>query len=296
MEMVQEEPQRLKSESEKIKFKILANAPALKVRVEAAERLSLLWRESFEERKQIEEQLARARAQYKDVLKRTEVAALSGQPRLYWFAKSMFAKLRKHSLEYQVTEARSKVEALEETLEKLSILGRKLGLGKNGKDLAHIVDFDASERLSDEHAALMSEAWQRGEGVDQENLSLQSKSIELDIKIANCSALVAEAPNSHPRQNGIAQPRVVESNRMLTSRLPHLGFVNKTKLISVTDQSEYAADHAERDLQKVRDGLRMAADAMAAGRETRTSREWMEYCKTIVYRYNEQSSEPSTPR
>jgi hypothetical protein len=296
MEMVQDEPQRLKSESEKIKSKILANATALKVRVEAAERLSLLWKEYCEERKQTEEQLAIARAQYKDVLKRTEAAALSGQPRLYWFAKSMFAKLRKHSLEYQVTEARSKLEALQDTLEKLTTLARKLGLEKNGKELVHVVDFDASERLSDEHSALMSEVWQRSESIDQENLSLQSKLIELDIKIANSSALVAEAPSSQPRENGIAQPRVVGSDKMLTSRLPHLGFVNKTKLISVTDQSEYAAEHAERDLQKVRDGLRMASDAMVAGRATRTSREWMEYCKTIVCRYNEQTSEVSTPR
>jgi len=294
MVMVQDEPQRLRSESEKVRQRILAQTAALKTRVEAAERLSLLWREYCEDRRKTEEYLALARSEYKEVLKRTETAALSGQPRLYWFAKSMFAKLRRHSLEYQVSEAKLKLAALQAARDKLISVVKRMNLD-DGTALTHLHDFDIAEKLSAEHAHYMAEAFLRSEKLQVETVSVQKKLLELDIILNNATALVAEAAAATSSVREGRSPVVIDSEKMLTSRLPHVGFVNRPKLMALIDQCEYAAEHAEKDLQKVRDGLKCATEAAIGGRPTRTSRDWMDYCRTIVCRYKEQSVEPSTP-
>jgi hypothetical protein len=294
MVMVQDEPQRLRSESEKVRQKILAQTAALKTRVESAERLNLLWREYCDERKRTEECLALARTEYKEVLRKTESAALSGQPRLYWFAKSMFSKLRRHSLEYQVSEAKQKLAALHVAREKLVSLVRRMNLD-DGTALVHLFDFDSAERFSSEHAQFMSEVFERIQNLQSEQSTLQKKILELDITINNATALVAEAASAAGTRSHGKAPAIIDSEKMLTSRLPHVGFVNRPKLLALIDQCEYAAEHAERDLQKVRDGLKCASEAAPGGRLSRTSRDWLEYCRTIVCRYKEQLGEASTP-
>lgn len=293
--MALEDPQRLKSESERAKQKVLTESTALKTRIEAAERLSLLWKEYSAERKKTEEQLSQARAQYKEVLKRTEAAALSGQPRLYWFAKAMFAKLRRHSLEYQVAEAQHKHAALAGALEQLNLISRKLALSRNADGVSHLFDYDEAERKSAEHSTQMSTHWQSLQKVKDQTQTLQQKLSDIDVTLANSSALIAGPKTSSTVMPETHRPRVVDSEKMLTSRLPFVGFVNKTKLIALVEQGEYAAEHAERDLSKVRDGLKMASEAAVGGRATRMTRDWLEYCKAIVCRYDEQTERPSTP-
>jgi hypothetical protein len=294
MVMVQDEPQRLKSESEKIRQKILTQTAALRTRVEAAERLAMPWREYADERKKTDETLALARTEYKEVLKKTESAALSGQPRLYWFAKSMFAKLRRHSLEYQVSEAKLKLAALQDARDRLVSLARRMNLDDR-VSLSNVLEFESAEKLSVEHSNFMAESFQRIQGLQDEQAALLKKILELDIKLTNVASLVAELSAPAGSQGKVKPPVVIDSEKMLTSRLPHVGFVNRPKLLTLIDQCEYAADHAERDLQKVRDAIKSASEAAQGGRLTRTSREWLEYSRAIVCRYNEQPVEALTP-
>ena len=289
-----DEPPRLKSEADRLRMQILAQRAAVKTRIEAAERLSFNWKEYLEERRKADEQLTLARAQYKEVLKRTENAALSGQPRLYWFAKSMFAKLRRHSLEYQVSESQQKLSALELAFAKLNSLVGKLGVNPKNKELSHLFNFEDAERASSDHSKVMTELWVRVEQTDREMQKLQKKLANLDVTSANFAALVSGAKTVAGLFPYSRQARIVDSEIMLTSRLPFVGFVNKTKLTAQIEQGEYAAEHAERDLQKVREGIKMASEAAVGGRPTRMTRDWLDYCKTIVCRYDEHFVEPST--
>ena len=294
MAMVQDEPQRLKSESEKLRQKILAQTEALRTRVEAAERLSLPWREYTEERKKTDEALSFARSEYKEVLKKTESAALSGQPRLYWLAKSMFAKLRRHSLEYQVIEAKVKLAALQDARDKLWLIVKRMNLDEI-LPCEHIFEFETAEKLSVEHAKQMSDTFQRIRKHREEQETLTKKILEQEIKLTNAMALVVGPTAGSGTVFTAKPPVVIDSDKMLTSRLPHVGFVNRPKLLTLIDQCEYAADHAERDLQKVRDAVKYASDSAMGRRPTRTSREWLEYSRTIVCRYNEQLTETLPP-
>lgn len=290
MEAVREEPQLLKSECEKIKNKILSKNEMLKVWLEASGRLGSLWNEYVSEKNKMEAQLTEARQQYKDVLKKTENGALSGLPRLYWFSKSMFANLRKHSIQYQVNEARFKHESLEAVRMRLVALAKTMGLDRSST--AEVIH---SETLLDEsqqkaYSDGMVEVWRQGEKICGESEQIRGKLTELDVRITNASALVVGTSAPLP-ESGVPLPVVVENERMLTSRSPYVGFVNKTKLMSLIEQCESAAEHAERDLQKVREGLKMAAESSPAGRVTRATQDWLDYCRAIVCRYDEHTSE-----
>lgn len=295
MLMAQEEPLRLKSEVEKAKQVIHAESDSLSAKVDGAAQMSLSWRDFEIEREKVEEQFNHARYEYKTVLKRTESAALSGQPRLYWFAKSMFAQLRKHSLEYQVFEAKTKLEALEASYSRLLGLVKNLRLDVKTA-LSQVVDDAVAKDRSHEHAQTMNEMWERHRSAVTDYENLQRKTTEVDIASANSSAVFAGMPNSRLAEYSKPTPAIVHSEKMLTSQLAHVGFINKSKLMGLIEQSEFAAEHAERDLQKIRDGLRTAAEAAVDGRATRMSREWVEYCKGIVCRYFEHGTDSSTSR
>ncbi|MEY2987122.1 MAG: hypothetical protein RJB13_643 [Pseudomonadota bacterium] len=295
MHMAQEEPSRLKSEMERAMLAVSARSQSLAAQVDAAAQMALSWKEYSMEREKVEEQLNLARYEYKTVLKRTEVAALSGQPRLYWFAKAMFAKLRKHSLEYQVFEAKVKLDALESSYQRLLSLQKSLQL--DVRQMGNILTDEATaETRSTEHSQLMAEVWQQHQAESLELERWQRKAVELDVANANSGAAIAGVTNSKNRSCSQRSPVVVQSEKMLTSKLAHVGFINKTKLLGLVEQSEFAAEHAEKDLQKVREGLRTAADAAVDGKATRMSREWVDYCKSIVCRYFEHDSNASTPR
>ena len=295
MQMAQEEPSRLKSEIEKAMHAVNAQSRSLGAQVDAATQLSLSWREYSEEREKVEEQLNLARHEYKTVLKRTEAAALSGQPRLYWFAKAMFAKLRKHSLEYQVFEAKVKLEALESSHQRLRSLFKSLQL--NVKQAGTFLSDDATaEARSSEHSQLMAEVWLRHQAQAVDFERWQRKATELDVASANSGAVIAGVERPMHKNCIQRRPAIVQSEKMLTSQLAHLGFINKSKLLGLVEQSEFAADHAEKDLQKVSEGLRSAAESTIDGKPTRMSREWVDYCKGIVCRYFDHGTETSTPR
>ncbi|MEY4066232.1 MAG: hypothetical protein RIR26_2440 [Pseudomonadota bacterium] len=290
MEAVREEPQLLKSECEKIKNKILAKNEMLKVWLEASGRMAPLWKDYVSERNNIESQLTEARQQYKEVLKRTENAALSGLPRLYWFSKSMFANLRKHSLQYQVNEARYKHEALEAARTRLVALAKTMGLDRSTTTETILSETHLDETQQKAYSDSMTELWRQGEKIETDSQEIRHKLAELEIRITNAASLVVGA-SAVANDTGTGQPLVVENERMLTSRSPYVGFVNKTKLMSLIEQCESAAEHAERDLQKVREGLKMAAESSPAGRVTRATRDWLDYCKAIVTRYEEHNAE-----
>lgn len=294
MRLAQEEPTRLKSEADKARLNLCSQSDAMSARIEAAEQLSLSWKEYSIERQKAEEQLNLAKLEYKNVLKRTEAAALSGQPRLYWFAKAMFAKLRRHSLSYQVFEAQAKLDALEASHRRLQNLVKNLRLETTS--IHHLLsDDDAAQSRAAEHADQMADMWQREHVVVRELESWQLKTTELDIKSANAAAafigIVRRQESSETKNN----PGVVHSEQMLTSRLAHIGFTNKTKLMTLVEEAEFAAEHAEKDLQKVRDGLTTAAQAAVDGKASRMSREWVDYCKGIVRRYFDYGTGSTTP-
>lgn len=295
MTMAQEEPSRLKSEIERAMLAMNAQSHSLAARVDAAAQMSLSWNEFSIEREKVDDLLALARHEYKTVLKRTEAAALSGQPRLYWFAKAMFAKLRKHSLEYQVFEAKVKLEALEASHQRLLSLLKSLQLDTRQKANL-LIDEATAETRSVEHSQLMAEVWQlhRAESADLERW--QRKTLELDVANANSSAAIAGVAQRKRPVAIQSSPVIVQTEKMLTSQLAHVGFINKSKLLGLVEQSEFAAEHAEKDLQKVREGLRTAAEAAVDGKPTRMSREWVDYCKGIVCRYFDQGTDTSTPR
>lgn len=293
--MAQEEPARLRAEVEKAILAVNAESQSLGAQVDAAAQLSLSWKEYSMEQQKFEEQLNLARQEYKTVLKRTEVAALSGQPRLYWYAKAMFAKLRKHSLEYQVFEAKAKLDALESAQRRLLSLLKSLQLDvKQANTL--LTDESRADARSTEHSRQMADVWQRQRSALLDLESWQRKLMELDVAHANSGAVISGVNHAKQSEDSYRQPTIVQSEKMLTSNLAHVGFINKSKLLSLIEQSEFAADHAEKDLQKVRDGLRTAAEATIDGKPTRMSREWVDYCKGIVCRYFDHESVTSTPR
>jgi len=295
MDLLKENPQQLRSESEKILAKHLRDGSIMALRMDSSSRFARRWLDYNELKRRVEEQLQKSRLHYREVLKKTESAALSGRPRLYWIAKALFAKLRFHSLEYQLAEAQLKQKIISQKRDELAALARRLDVSLKSQLPAEVDDAQMAEQVSREHSSELNAIWDGENKLLQTEQELSQRLLDLELKLANSQALVAESFSSHAHSSGVFAARIVDSPAMLTSALPYLGFANKAKLLSLVEQCEYAAEHAERDLEKVREGLCKANEAWVAGRPSRTTREWLDYCRVIVARYAAQLEASSTP-
>ncbi|NBX18477.1 MAG: hypothetical protein EBR09_14060 [Proteobacteria bacterium] len=263
-----------------------------------AERFDGDWSSYDSLKKSVDESLLEARKLYKETLKKTEASALHGKPKLYWLAKYLFAKLRKQSLEYQIKEAEIKIESLVRMKTELTQILKKMTSGGSTYSVFDqlVSDSEFSEAVSKKHAVDLHVEWERFETAMQQNEELTEKGRRHEIEQSVADALVSGIKSSGPVCTLSRPVRKVDSPKMLLSRLAHVGFANRPRLKMLIERGEHSARHAEVDLDKVREGLRLAAEASVDGRATSMSREWIEYCRSIAARYEELAEPDVTPR
>ncbi len=291
----QENPEQLQSEAEALIAQYLEREGCVRLFTESSDRFAYDWETLVSLRKSVDESLNNARKTYREVLKKTESAGLQGQPKLYWLGKVLFAKLRKQSLQYQIRESEIKIAALKSARDELVDLLKKLQFDSLDENFKLIEDREAAEVLSKKHAVDLQVQWEKSESVTQQNTELAERAERFEIEQAVADALVSEMEAGEGRKLASIHLRKIDSPKMLTSRLPHVGFSNRPKLMTLVEKGEYSAVHAERDLEKVREGIKLAAEAAVQGQATSVTREWLQYCRTIVGRYEQLAESDATP-
>ncbi|NBW80572.1 hypothetical protein EBR21_02350 [bacterium] len=291
----QEEPQKIRGLVEDIALGELSEDPALRMFVQTLERFDLQWRTVTDLRATVDESIASARKHYRELLKKTEASALRGRPRLYWYAKHLFARLRKNSLEYQIQEAEHKIQSLRAAQQALAVLLEKTRTGLNQGMEELLANRELAEQRSRKHAGEIEQIRIEFSACERANRELTNAYQRMEIKQSVMEAVVREMGFVDGAVEQQSPPRTIDSPRMLTSTLPYVGFSNRPKLKTLIEKSEYAAEHAERDLEKVKDGLKLANEAAVDGRATSVSIDWLAYCKVIVSRYEELAAQHVTP-
>lgn len=291
----QENPQSIIAEAENLFAQKTASRSMLNVFYFLSERFAKSWLEVESLRKGVDEGLARSRKIYRDAMKRTESLALQGKPRLYWMAKLLFASLRKHSVEYQLREAEIKLDALKQARNSLLEVARSHRIHVSAESEQLLNSRESAELKSKKHAMDLSAEWNKLFTAMERNRKLKEQMEMMDIRQSISDAAVNGLMVSDlPKYSG-SQVRTIDSPRLMTSKLPYVGFSNRPRLMTLVEQSEYSAHHAEQDLEKVREGLRCANEAAVGGRATRVSLEWIEYCRVIVSRYEQLAGSDVTP-
>jgi len=291
----QENPEQLHSEAEALIAQYLEREDCVRLFTEASDRFEYDWETLVSLRKSVDESLNNARKTYRDVLKKTESAGLQGQPKLYWLGKVLFAKLRKQSLQYQIQESEIKIAALKSARDELVDLLKRVQSDTHAINLRLIEDRDAADVLSKKHAVDLQVQWEKSESASQQKIELAERADRFEIEQAVADAVVSEMQAGEVRKIAKSHLRKIDSPKMLTSRLPHVGFSNRPKLMTLLEKGEYSAAHAERDLDKVREGIKLAAEAAVQGQATSVTREWLQYCRTIVGRYEQLAESDATP-
>jgi hypothetical protein len=293
-----ENPEELKSESDALAAEVAEKFPFIKLFTESSGRFAGEWNQYENLRKSVEESLSSAKKIYKETLKKTEASAQHGQPKLYWLAKALFARLRKQSLEFQIRESEIKIESLNRVKADLKqILSKMNSTSGSNCDFEQLAsDTNFADSVSKRHAVDLQVEWERCENAFSKNEELVEKRELAEIEQSVAEALVSEVKSTAFLGSSSAAVRKIDSPRMMVSRLAHVGFSNRPRLMMLIERSEYAARHAEGDLDKVREGLKLAADAAVDGRATSLSREWIDYCRTIVARYEVLAEPDVTPR
>jgi predicted XRE-type DNA-binding protein len=291
----QEEPQKIRNVIEDIIRRELSADPALQMFIQTLERFEEQWRAVTDLRSTVDESIISARKHYRELLKKTEASALRGKPRLYWYAKHLFARLRKNSLEYQIQEAEHKIQSLRAAQQALLGLLEKTRTGLNQGIDELLANRDIAEQKSRKHAFEIESIRNEFNSCERVNQELRNAFQRMEIKQSVMEAVVREMGFFEGAQEQLAQLRHIDSPRMLTSKLPYVGFSNRPKLKTLIEKSEYAAEHAERDLEKVKEGLKLANEAAVDGRATSVSIDWLAYCKVIVSRYEELAAQHVTP-
>lgn len=285
--VAQAHPERMQARADALRSELLEKNPSIKFYTMVSERLNNDWRQFVELRFTIDHLLHGARKLYKDVLKKTESAGLQGHPRLYWLAKSLFSNLRKHSLQYQIKEVELKTTALKVARAELQSLVNRFHIDTNSDVKNLLENRSVAEGKSKKHAVDLQIAWEKVESCVAQNRELKEKIDRLDVQEAVREALVSERDHVSSDCQKKSKVRTIDSPCLLTSRSPYVGFSNRPKLMSIIEQSEYSAQQAEQDLEKVREGLRLAIASSIEGRATSVSFEWIEYCQVIVSRYEQ---------
>lgn len=280
-----EDPQSVTDDVERLFAEQTGRHPTLKLLNDSVQRFAGDWQSVCELRSRVDEGLLRARKLYREVLKKTESAALLGKPRLYWLAKFLFVDVRRKSLEYQLCEADCKIAALNDARARLQSIMNQFSLRSSPEKLELLNDRDLAEAKSRKHAVDLQVEWEKASHCSAQNRELKERVELAEIRKALVDASFNACGPERSADDGGQKPRAIDSPRQLTSALPHLGFSNRIRLMKLIEQSEHAALHAEQDLEKVRDGLSAAREAAVSGRTTRVTREWLDYCKTIVSRY-----------
>jgi hypothetical protein len=291
-----ESPEELKSESDSLVAENAEKYSYLRLFTETAGRFSEDWTAYESLKNSVDESLLSARRSYKDALKKTEASALHGQPKLYWLAKFLFAKLRKQSLEYQIREAEIKIESLNRAKSELVQTFKKLNSSPNSEFGLLAANAELADSLSRKHSVDLQVEWERCETAMHQNAELAEKAHRAEIEQAVADALVSEMKTFGRHEPHPYTVRKIDSPKMMVSRSAHVGFSNRPRLMVLIERGEHAARHAENDLEKVREGLKLASDAAVDGRATSMSREWLDYCRTIVSRYEELAEPDVTPR
>lgn len=294
--MARDEPEKLTADLDlAIEEKLVANE-SIRLIAAASEKFASDWAKVCALRGVVEESLSHARKLYRDVLKKTEVAARHGRPRLYWLAKALFSGSRRQSLEYQIREAEIKIAALQGARAELAKILVECRPIPNDETQQLLSDREFSEHRTKRHAVDLQVAWEKYETCLKMNQELNDRAERQEIQRAVSDAVVCEVALTQGTPTLTSSLRKIDSPRMLLSKLPHVGFANRPRLMSALEQSEYAAEHAENDLEKVREGLRLANEAAVEGRASSLSVEWLEYCRSIVSRYENVAGRLTTPR
>ncbi|MEY3902815.1 MAG: hypothetical protein RL189_2121 [Pseudomonadota bacterium] len=280
-----DDPQSVLDDVERLFVERTERHPTLKLLNDSAERFSREWQLVCEMRTQVDEGLLQARKIYREVLKKTESAALLGKPRLYWLAKFLFVDVRKKSLEYQLREADYKIAALNDARARLQLIMSQFNLKVSPENLELLNNRESAEARSKKHAVDLQVEWEKASHCSIQNRELRERVEIAEIRQALTEASLTTMLPGTSAEDCSRKLRAIDSPRQLTSALPHVGFSNRIKLMKLIEQSEHAALHAEQDLHKVRDGLACAREAAVDGRTTSVTREWLDYCKTIVSRY-----------
>lgn len=280
-----DDPQSVSDDVERMFAVQTERHPTLKLLNDSAQRFAQDWQSVCDLRSRVDEGLLRARKLYREVLKKAESAALLGKPRLYWLAKFLFVDVRKKSLEYQLHEADCKIAALNDARARLQLIVNQFSLKLSPENSELLNDRELAEAKSRKHAVDLQIEWEKASHCSAQNRELKERVEFAEIRRALTDASFSPSGPARSADDGGQKPRTIDSPRQLTSALPHIGFSNRIRLMKLIEQSEHAALHAEQDLQKVRDGLSSAREAAVSGRTTRVTREWLDYCKTIVARY-----------
>jgi hypothetical protein len=295
LKIAQEHPQDLQVEADALTAEMIENDDVIRMFSDCCERFENDWQQVSALRKSVDESLHNARQLYKAVLKKSESFALQGRPRLYWLAKSLFAQLRRHSLEYQIQEAEAKIHSLQVAKQQLQSLLNRMQTDITEPVSNLLEERENSEMVSRRHGTEMRSLWEQYSGCQSKNSELREKIQRFEIEKAVTEALVSEMSVNRRSNDATVPVRVIDSPKMLTSTLPFLGFSNRPKLKTNVEQAEYAAIYAEKDLEKVRDGVRLANEAAVHGRATSVSIDWINYCRLIVTRYEELLKPQVTP-
>lgn len=291
----QEDPEKLRIEVDALTSDLLEKNSATQIFLDSMDRFSAEWTQVSELRKQVDATLLGAKKTYKETLKKTENSALKGKPRLYWLAKALFATLRRHSLNYQVAEIETKIAALNEARTQLTGLLKRYRVVLSLESAELLTNAEFAESKSRRHAVDLQVEWERLKSSISQREELKEKCEKASVQQAVSDAMITEMAVTTSGVDVNKNMRKIDSPRLLTSQLPYLGFSNRPRLKKLIEQSEYSAQHAEQDLEKVREGLRLAAESSVDGRATSVSLEWLEYCKMIVSRYDQQPISSVTP-
>jgi hypothetical protein len=282
---MKDDPQSVLDDVERLFAVQTQRHPALKLLNDSAERFAREWQMVCELRSRVDEGLLQARKLYREVLKKSESAALLGKPRLYWLAKHLFVDVRKKSLEYQLREADCKIAALNDARARLQMIISQFSIKLSPENLELLNNREWAEAKSKKHAVDLQVEWEKASHCSAQNRELKERAEIADIRQALTDASFTPSGPAASVEESKVMPRTIDSPLQLTSALPYVGFSNRIRLMKLIEQSEHAAMHAEQDLQKVRNGLSCAREAAVDGRTTRVTREWLDYCKTIVSRY-----------
>ncbi|MFZ9521368.1 MAG: hypothetical protein ACO3A4_12920 [Silvanigrellaceae bacterium] len=295
IKMAQDEPQRVRKVIDELIEHELSSNSSLKMFFETSMRFEEQWRKVSELRLVVDESIIAARKNYRELLKKTEASAMRGSPRLYWFAKQLFSRIRKNSIEYQIAEAEHKLESLRTAQQVLMTLLEKTRTGMNNEVGELLLSRELAEQKSRKHSSEIELIRNEYNTSGTTNLELKNILQRMEIKQSVVEAVVRDLGCIDGPEGQHCQPKTIDSPRMLTSKLPYVGFSNRPKLKTLIEKSEYAAEHAERDLEKVREGLKFANEAAVNGRATSVSIDWLAYCKEIVTRYEEVAAQHVTP-